>query len=82
MRRRIPCVTTSGHRTNYLEILFFCEVDVVTKVVTNERVPVRSCAVIVATDRWKNLASLVTTLVSPVKFTELGKNQLTNQLTE
>ena len=42
-----------------------------------------SCAVIVATDWWKNLASLITTLVSPVKLTELGKNHpLTNQLTE
>ena len=40
-----------------------------------------SCAVIVATDWW-NLASLITTLVSNVKLTELGKNPLTNLLTE
>ena len=41
-----------------------------------------SCAVIVATDWWKNLASLITTLVSPVKLTELGKNPLLNDVVE
>ena len=41
-----------------------------------------SRAVVVATDWWKNLASLITTLVSHVKLTELEKNPLTNQLTE
>ena len=59
-------------------MLFFCEVDVAGEY----RIPVWSCAVIVATDWWKNLASLITTLVSPVKLTELGKNPLTNQLTK
>ena len=78
VRRRIPCVTTSGHWTNYLEMLFLCEVDVVT----NEF----SHCVVVRCDccHWlvEEPCKLINTLVSPEKLTELEKNPLTNQLTE
>ena len=41
-----------------------------------------SCAVIVATVWWKNLASLITTLVSPVEVDGVRKESIDEPTTE